>query len=764
MLALRTSAPAFNAVEGERIARDDYGLAVAADPLSGERDCNLRLQCADGRQFVLKIIDDELDPGAAGRLAAVLTHLAESRPQLPVSRLIPTRTGDALIKIHRDGAVYSAVLMSYLSGEHLHSAAQPAQLRQIGATLALTTQALQGFFHASLLQPLAWDSRQLPRLIEYAGDLRLVETRVAVEGVARRLKDLLPTLRGFRSQAIHGDCHPRNLLFDPSGDRVCGVLDFGDMMHAPLIFEPAIAMAELLMEGLATPADVGAILQTFAQSQRLELGEVDALFDLIAARHATTLLISAWRTRHDSGGADALGSSAAGAWSSLAALLGEGRESLTAHWHAAAGTVPVARGGGAVNLQRRHRLLGAGAELFYEKPLHIVRGEGVWLYDAEGHAYLDVYNNVPHVGHGHPTVVAAIARQSAALATHTRYLHPAILDYAEELMDGLAPGLGLDACIFVNSGSEANDVAWRLAKMASGHEGALIMEHAYHGITDAVGALTPGSGQPAAPWVVALAPPTDGAQIDAQLLQAETGAKNAIDRLKKRGFAPAAWFIDSALTSSGIFDPAPQWGSAVGRAVRAAGGLVVADEVQFGLGRAGSHFWSFERRGLRPDIVTLGKPVGNGYPMGIVIAGRDLIETFQRKFGFFSTFGGNAVAAAAGSAVLRVLSEEKLQANALATGEYLRARLAQVASRHEHLLETRGCGLLQGLTVGGADANAARINARGIVNRLATEHRILIGTEGPGGHVLKMRPPMSFGPQHADLLAAAIDASLSRTV
>jgi len=759
MLALRTSAPAFSAAEAERIARDDYGIGVAASPLSGERDCNLRLQCADGRQFVLKIVDDELDPGAAARLVAVLTHLAEISPELPVSRLIPTQTGDALVKIRRDGAVYSAVLMSFLSGEHLHGTAQALQLRQIGATLALTTRALQGYFPASLQQPLAWDPRQLPQLIQYAGDLQPVQARAAVESVAQTLKHSLPTLRGFRSQAIHGDCHPRNLLFSPNGGGVCGVLDFGDMMHAPLIFEPAIAMAELLMEGLATLTSVGAILQTFAQSQRLEANEVGALFDLIAARHASTLLISAWRTRHDRSGAAALDSSAAGAWNSLAALLGEGRESLTAHWQAAACTVPVARGAGAVNLQRRHRLLGAGAELFYEKPLHIVRGEGVWLYDADGRAHLDVYNNVPHVGHGHPAVVAAIARQSAALATHTRYLHPGILDYAEELMQGLPPGL--DACIFVNSGSEANDVAWRLAKMASGHEGALIMDHAYHGITDAVGALTPGSGQPAAPWVVALAPPTDGALTGPQLLQAEAGAKNAIGSLKQRGVAPAAWFIDSALTSSGIFDPARQWGSAIERTVRAAGGLVVADEVQFGLGRAGSHFWSFERRGLRPDIITLGKPVGNGYPMGIVIAGRDLIESFQRKFGFFSTFGGNAVAAAAGSAVLRVLREEKLQANALTTGEYLRARLAEVASRHEQLLETRGCGLLQGLTVGGADSNAARSNARRIVNRLAAEHRILIGTEGPGANVLKMRPPMSFGPQHADQLAAALDAVAS---
>jgi 4-aminobutyrate aminotransferase-like enzyme/Ser/Thr protein kinase RdoA (MazF antagonist) len=757
MLALRTSAPAFSPAEGERIARDQYGLAVVAELLVGERDCNLRLSCADQRQFVLKILDDEMEAGAAARLAAVLEHLAESSPQLPVPRLIATQQGGTVVKLHRDGAEYCGLLMSFLAGQHLQRTAQFHQLNHIGATLALTDRALQGFFHASMQRPLAWDLRQLPQLTEWIEYLEPAQARAAVADAARNLRDLLPQLRTFRSQAIHGDCHPRNLLFDPVAAGISGILDFGDMTHAPLVFEPAIAMAEWLMEGLATPDSVAAILAGFAQAQRLEAAEVEALFDLISARHALTLLIHAWRARHDVAGAADLSTSATGAWSSLAALLDCGRESLTAQWHAAAGTLPHLSHAVAVDLKRRQRLLGAGAELFYDSPLNIVRGQGVWLYDAAGRAYLDVYNNVPHVGHGHPTVVAAIAQQASLLATHTRYLHPAILDYAEELIQDLPAGL--DTCIFVNSGSEANDVAWRIAKMASGNDGALIMDHAYHGITDAVGALTPGSGQPAHSWVVTLSPPADGGLTPQQLQQTEAGAQRSLDLLKQRGFAPAAWFIDSAMTSSGIFDPPASWAPVIERAVRAAGGLVVADEVQFGLGRCGSHFWSFQRRGITPDIVTLGKPVGNGYPMGIVVARRELIEAFQRKFGFFSTFGGNAVAAAAGSAVLRVLREEQLIANALATGEYLRERLAAVASRHSLLHETRGCGLLQGLVVGGAEPLTARNNARRIVNLLAAEHGILIGAEGPRANVLKMRPPMAFGRAHADQLAAAIDAA-----
>jgi 4-aminobutyrate aminotransferase-like enzyme/Ser/Thr protein kinase RdoA (MazF antagonist) len=761
MLALRTSAPAFSPSQGERIAREEYGLALEASALWGERDCNLRLDGADGSRFVLKILSEDIEPGAAARLASVFSHLTEVRPGLPVPRLIPTQHGNSLVTIHRDGATYYALLMDFLPGRHVQGLAPPALLRHVGATLAATDLGLQGFFDASLQRPLAWDLRQLPQLIEWAEYIEPPAARDAVRGAAQAMKMLLPTLRAFRSQAIHGDCHPGNLLVDGAGERVCGILDFGDMIHAPLIFEPAISMAEFLMEGLATADGVGAILQGFTTEQRPDAAEIATLFDLIAARHAVTLLIHAWRARHDAAAAAGIDPAAVGAWRSLQSLLMQGRDSLTAQWQALAdaGPLPSSATAGQVDLKRRHRLLGAGAELFYDRPLHIVRGEGVWLYDAAGAKYLDVYNNVPHVGHGHPTVAAAIARQTAVLATHTRYLHPAILDYAEELIEGLPSGL--DTCIFVNSGSEANDVAWRIAKMASGHSGALIMNHAYHGITDAVGALTPGAGAPAVPWVVALAAPPDGLARDdpmtsQQLSHTADDARRAIEVLRERGFAPAAWFIDSALTSSGILDPHPEWAAVIEPMVRAAGGLIVADEVQFGLGRSGSHFWSFERRGLAPDIVTLGKPLGNGYPMGIVIARRALIERFQREFGFFSTFGGNAVAASAGRAVLHVLREEGLMANALATGRYLRARLTELTARHRYLQQPRGSGLLQGLVVGGTDP---RENTRQIVNRMAADHRVLIGAEGPQANVLKMRPPMCFSRQNADQLIAAIDAA-----
>jgi 4-aminobutyrate aminotransferase-like enzyme/Ser/Thr protein kinase RdoA (MazF antagonist) len=705
---------------------------------------------------------------------SVLDHLAEQDPALPVPRLFPTQEGEAIGRFSRDGADYATCLLSFLPGQLL-AGSRPSDglLHQAGATLARLDRGLQGFFHPSLNRRLAWDVRRLPELAEFSGYIEAPALRETVNRVTDAFRSCLPRLRGLRSQAIHGDCHAANLLVDEPGQSICGILDFGDMIHAPVIFEPAVAMSELLTEAVTPLAAVATVLRGYAAGQALRADEVEVLYDIVAARHAVTLLVHAWRRRHDSHGARALEEAAVHSERSLNYLAGADRQALTSTWHEAAGTssgtasgatIAAAPSGAAraVDLTRRHRLMGAGAELFYEKPLHLVRGAGVWLYDAQGRAYLDVYNNVPHVGHTHPTVVAAIQKQTAILATHTRYLHDSILDYAEQLTARF-PG-HLNACIFVNSGSEANDVAWRMARMATGHSGGLVMENAYHGITDAVAALTPSVGTPHDPRVVTIAPPPQGLQAGDEMSAAELAAAardvdGAIETLRERGTAPAAFYIDTAITSSGIFDPPPAWAAAVTARMRAAGSLIVADEVQYGLGRPGSHFWGFERRGLEPDIVTLGKPVANGYPMGVVVANRALIEAFQAKFGFFSTFGGGAVAAAAGLAVLEVLDTEKLTANAASVGGYLRGQLESVAARHQCLGRVRGTGLLLGLEVLERDGSPSKLRNKRIVNALASESRILISYEGPHASILKLRPPMPFRREHADLLVQAIDAA-----
>ena len=805
MLALRTARAIFTLPEAERIAREHYGIVACVHPLPGERDANFHLRGADGREHVLKIIDPEASPETTDCQLRVLRHVAEQDPTLPVPRIFPTLRGEDAGKVEGAGGSYTVCLVGYLGGRLLSKQTPgPVLLENLGRTLARLDRALQGFFHPALGQRIAWDVRRLPELVEFAGYIPSAALRDSVQRAAAALEERMPALRSLRGQAIHGDCHGQNLLVD--GDSISGILDFGDMIHAPRALEPAVTLAELLMEDLVPLGALAPVLQGYSREARLESGEIELLYDLIVARQAATILVHAWRGRHDVEGARVLDAQTSQAARSLEALQKAGREALTATWHRAAGTriggAASGRAAGpeplaareppgvlgncapqppdAPDLSRRHRLMGAGAELFYERPLHLVRGSGVWLYDPLGRSYLDVYNNVPHVGHAHPKVVRAIQEQVATLATHTRYLHSRILDYAERLTATLPAHL--NACIFVNSGSEANDVAWRIAQSTTGRRGALVVEHAYHGITDAVAALTPGTGQD--PRVVTLAAPrtlpgqnaprapSAGGELDsgpepctlerAALAAAAVDADQALRTLAERGFAPAAFFIDSALTSSGIYDPPAAWGTLVAERVRSAGALIVADEVQYGLGRSGSHFWGFERRGMMPDIVTLGKPVGNGYPMGVVIASRELIEAFQRRYGFFSTFGGNAVAAAAGLAVLEVLESEELVSNAAATGEYFRRRLAALGARHPCLGAVRGTGLLLGVEVKSVGAHTARQCAKRLINMLAAESRVLIGYEGPDADVLKLRPPMPFRPEHADLVIAAIEAAAAR--
>jgi len=759
LLALRSAPPAVGAADAERAAREIYGLIVRIRPLPGERDCNFHAVAADGQAYVLKVIALGTAEASADCQVRVLRHLAQQDASLPVPRLHATVQGRDLGELTLEDKSYATCLLSYLAGDALSAHTPTAPLRRdVGRVMARIDRALQGFFHAALGQRLAWDVRRLPSLSEFCSYIDAVSVRRSVQCAIELLGEALPRLHGLRCQAIHGDGHAGNLLVSGAGT-VCGLVDFGDIIHGPLVLEPAVAMSELLTSGLAEPQDLLALLEGYLEVQPLESADIDVLHALVAARHATAILIHAWRRRHDPDGARALDAAAARAAPSLDHLL-DMREALTLEWHRAAGTAPARAA--FIDLGRRHRLLGAGADLFYDRPLHIVRGEGVWLYDADGRAHLDAYNNVPHVGHCHPAVVGAIQRQAAVLSTHTRYLHDRVLEYAERLLEKCPPHL--EACIFVNSGSEANDVAWRLAKFATGHGGALIMAHAYHGITDAVSVLTPGAGQTYDDRVATLSPPPASFNVATQLGAPDRAAAvrtidEALAVLEARGFAPAAFFLDTAMTSSGIYDPPPAWLDEIAARVRGAGGLVVADEVQYGLGRSGSHFWGFERRGLTPDIVTLGKPIGNGYPMGAVIASRHLIESFQRKFGFFSTFGGNPVAASAGLAVLQVIERESLVANAARTGLHLRQRLEALASKHDWLGAVRGSGLLLGLEITAEEGSVAKRRARQIVNALASRARVLIGSEGPGGNILKLRPPLPFALEHADLLVDAIGAA-----
>ena len=412
---------------------------------------------------------------------------------------------------------------------------------------------------------------------------------------------------------------------------------------------------------------------------------------------------------------------------------------------------------------RRQALLGTAYELFYENPLHVVRGEGVWLYDTDGRKYLDMYNNVPHVGHCHPRVVAAICEQVRTLNTHTRYLHDNVINLAERLTATLPAEL--DTAMFCCTGSEANELALRLARAATGGEGLIVTEYAYHGNTRATYEISV-SDIPAdeVPGFVLTVPAPDifrGRYRDkdaAVRYAAHVG--DAIEVLKNRGIKPAAFIVDTIISSSGVVSPPPGYLARVAEIIRNAGGLFIADEVQPGFGRTGKHFWGFEADDLVPDIVTMGKPMGNGHPIAGVVARRELVELFSKKGHYFNTFGGNPVSCAAALAVLDIIEDEQLQHNALDVGQYIVDGLQHLATDHDCIGDVRGSGLFLALElVSDREARTPATElARYIVEALR-ERGVLTGSIGPDANILKLRSPMTLSKDNADYFLSALKDS-----
>lgn len=412
-------------------------------------------------------------------------------------------------------------------------------------------------------------------------------------------------------------------------------------------------------------------------------------------------------------------------------------------------------------LDRRARLMGPNIPTFYRTPVHIVRGEGVWLWDAAGKRYLDCYNNVAHVGHCHPRVVAAIAAQAAILNTHTRYLHDGVLDYIERLTATL--GHGLSQAIMVCTGSEANDIALRMAQAVTGKTGIIATDATYHGNTMAVSQLSTRRQPIGGRWPnVRLVPAPDGLRpvggdVAGQAQAFADNVASAARELEEAGFGFSCLMLCPVFANEGLPLLPADFLHPTAAVVKAAGGLLISDEVQPGLGRMGSHFWGHDALGFAPDIVTVGKPMGNGHPVAAVLARPDVMGAFREAFGYFNTFGGNPVSAAACLAVLDIIEDEGLQGNAAQVSDYLLARLQ--ALRHPFLTQARASGLFFGVEFTTDGLTPAGDFTGDLVEDMVARG-FLLNRIGRGANILKIRPPMPFSREHADLLADALQAAL----
>jgi 4-aminobutyrate aminotransferase-like enzyme/Ser/Thr protein kinase RdoA (MazF antagonist) len=766
---MHAAPPQLTVAEAEAVALSRFGRRGRAHPLPGERDQNFRLEVEGETPVLIKVSNRGEDPAVLRMQLRALRQVAESDPELPVPRVLPSVEGLEMVALPSGEMVR---MLTYLPGSHLRPTdLTPEGLYQMGRTSARLGHALRGFFDPAADQSILWNPSRVGDvrpLLSWVPDSRRPLVERALDRSEPRVVRALPTLR---SQVIHNDLSFSNLTFE-GRSKVSGILDFGDMCHTALVSDLAVT-CESILEIPAGFDALAIVASGFQAVTPLDPEEVEMIPDLLLARWATLIAVSAWR-----GVAFPETSAYVGGWQhgplqmlSQVEQLGEDR------WRrlvgsSVQGALSLSPGGAeplpaSELVEARRRLLGpALSPLSYSTPLQPVGGKGAVLFDRDGSEYLDAYNNVPVLGHANPAVARAVASQTAVLNTNTRYLYRPVLELAEQLVATMPPGL--DTVLFVNSGSEANDLAWRLARAFTGGGGAVVTRHAYHGMTSAVADFSPDEWHlPIAPPHVAMVDPPDGYRgthrregpgwTDGYLAQLDA----AVVELASRGLAPAALLVDPAFTSEGVLHPPPGYLKALFRRWQDAGGLVVADEVQTGYGRLGSQLWGFARHGALPDLVTLGKPMGNGYPIGAVVTRAEIVNALAEKTEWFSTFGGNPVASMAGLAVLGEARRPEFLDRVEELGRLLGGILRALGERHPAIGDVRQLGLLVGVEL--VRSPEGRIPFPGLAARVVESMRrqgVLVGRTGRDGNVIKIRPPLVVSSEQLESISLAFGRAL----
>ena len=761
-----------------------FGLVAGVEPLVGDADHNFLLTTREGERRILKIAAPGVDMEGLALQNAVLESLA--------SGALPFATPGPLSSLaNKNLAPFGegrwARLLTFVPGTLWvrHEAKTPTdgatdedrlhRIRHLGSCLAHLDRAL-GRFEA----PPKWlesggADRQwdLTRAHGHRGKLGAVpdpDRRRRLEEIFHHFAALTgPELDPLPRQLIHGDANNYNLLVSEDGRWVTGLIDFGDMVFAPRVVELAIALAYAVLDG-GDPLIVAAeLVAGYHAVAHLEPREIALVVPLAAPRLAVSVTIAA-RRRAAGRTEPYLFVTEAPAWGAIENLSTvspeEARRRLSAACRLDPGPEPPSPN--ALRRERQQRI-GPNLSVSYHEPLEIVRGQGQYLFDHQGRPYLDLVNNVCHVGHCHPRVVEAAQRQLAILNTNTRYLYGQLTDYATRLAATLPPPL--EVCFFVCSGSEANELALRLARTHTGRHPLLVHEGAYHGHTGTLIDISPynflgagGRGEPL-PWVH-MVPMPDGYRGRHRGTGPETGTAYGDEVRRVLDTAPepvAALIAEPILGCGGQVVPPPGYLEAAYGHVRAAGALCIADEVQVGFGRMGSHFWSFESQGVVPDIVVLGKPIGNGHPMAAVVTTAEIAASFANGMEFFSTFGGNPVSCAIGMAVLDVIEDEGLQERAATLGEQMLGGFRDLAEHHPLIGDVRGRGLFIGVELvrDRETLEPATPEAAQIIEALK-ERGILMSTDGPLNNVLKIKPPMVLDADDVDFVVRSLDDVLTQ--
>lgn len=778
MLLDSSQKPQFSYKTVLKIIEEHYGFKAKISPLDSYMDQNFHLVTNFDKEFVLKIArhSDSWDRLDAQNKALEFLYKRNWFYHSPTP--IQSKSGFDIVQIKGDdNAVYNFRLLRYLDGKLLvdvepHS---PKLLVDLGKFAASLDKTLKDFSHHGAHRQIPWDIKNVMQIQEPISYITDIEQRRILEYFLSQFElSILPKLIQTRSSIIHNDINDYNILVrDPNTGlpRIYGIFDFGDMTYTHTICELAIAISYVMLDKENPYQAAGYVISGYHQIYPLTETEIELLFHLSAIRLCISVMMSTYRRKHDPDNTY-LNVTEPLAWKLLYKMIATSPEYVTDLFRQICGFEPKnSRLTSLEIMASREKHISKSFRISYENPIKVTRGAMQYLFDEQGKTYLDAVNNVSHVGHCHPAVIKAINEQNAVLNTNTRYLHDNLVRYAERLTATLPDPLNV--CFFVCSGSEANDLALRIARTLTGQIDTIVLEGAYHGTSIADIEISPykyngkgGKGRPdhihEVPMPDTYRGPYGVDDPDAGKKYAES-VKQAIDKIHKLNKKLSAFICESLLGCGGQIVLPENYLKEVYTFVREASGLCIADEVQIGFGRVGTHMWAFETQDVVPDIVTLGKPIGNGHPIAAVITTEEIANKFANGMEYFNTFGGNPVSCAAGLAVLDIIEKENLQKHALKTGNQLLKDLKKLMMKYSIIGDVRGLGLFIGveLVKDTKTKDPAADEANQIINQMK-DAGVLISTDGPLHNVLKIKPPMVFNSENAKSLVDTLDTVLNK--
>ena len=761
----------FTEKQVEQLVKNYYGLEITVKNLSGEYDFNYLLKATDGNKYILKISTKADEYHFLDAQVKIADHLSQTSIADQFSRYLKNKKGDNLTLHEEAGKKYYLRLLTFLEGEFWINLEERADSLHydLGSFLGQMDKALTGFSHPAMHRYYLWD---ITRAEDANKKLHCIKDherrRIAGYFLLQFETEVLPHLSSLRHAYIHQDANDTNVLV--VADRISGLIDFGDMLYTALINNLAVACTYAMMNNDNPLYAAALVVKGYHAVYALTEQEVDLLYYLIAARLCISVTQSAWNASIETNN-DHHFISESPAWVLLHQLIRINPVLAQDSFRKACGLNGVINEDDyTVLMQTRKEHIGRNLSISYKKNVKIIRGALQYLYDDKGNTFIDCVNNVSHVGHCHPSVVKAMQKQIATLNTNTRYLHDNLVEFAKMLTTTLPKELSV--CYFTNSGSEANDLAIRMSRHFTKQKDVIVLDHAYHGTSTVAIEMSPykfdGKGGFRQMPYIHKAKNPDQYRGEFRYDDADAGKKYAadvqriIEELKKDNKAPAAFICETLLGVGGQIPLPVNYLQEVYRYVKEAGGICIADEVQVGFGRVGSAFWGFELQDALPDIVVLGKPIGNGHPLAAVVTTPAIADAFNNGMEYFNTFGGNPVSMGTGIAVLKTIWEEEMQQHALDVGSHLINGLKRLMEKHPVIGDVRGSGLFIGAEmVRSRTTLEPAVPEIDIVVEKMKDRGFFISTDGPLYNVLKIKPPLVFTKQNADELVKNLDEVLS---